>query len=311
VKLGRPLTLIAAGAALVLGVTACGGGSGSGSSPLGGGSSAAPAASDTIRIGSADFTESQILANIYTQALQAKGVKVELSPPIGSREVYFPALTDGSIDLIPDYTGTLLQYIDKNATATDADSVYAALQKAVPAPLTVLDKAAAEDKDAVVVTSAFAQQNNVKSIADLAPIANTMTFGGPSEFQTRPDGIPGLQKTYGLTFKGYTALDTGGPITVKGLADNTVQAADLFTTDPSIEENNFVVLDDPKNNFAAQNVVPLINASKATDQVKQVLDAVQAKLTTDGLVELNKTANAPDKPNLDVVAKNWLAANGL
>jgi osmoprotectant transport system substrate-binding protein len=313
VKLGRPLTLLAAGAALVLGVTACGGGSGgSGSgSPLGGGASQAPAASDTIRIGSADFVESQILANIYAQALQAKGVKVDLSPPIGSREVYFPALTDGSIDLIPDYSGTLLQYIDKTATPTAADEVYAALQKAVPAPLTVLDKAAAEDKDAVVVTQAFAQQNNVKTIADLAPIAGTMTFGGPSEFQTRPDGIPGLEKTYGLKFKGYTSLDTGGPVTVKGLTDNTVQAADLFTTDPSIEQNNFVALEDPKNNFAAQNVVPLINASKATDQVKQILNGVQAKLTTEGLIELNRQANAPDKPNLDTLAKTWLSQNGL
>ncbi|GAA1875456.1 ABC transporter substrate-binding protein [Pseudonocardia ailaonensis] len=309
-NLRRSLTYVAAGAALVMGLAACGGGGGS--SPLGsGGASQAPAATDTIRIGSADFTESQLLAQIYGQALQAKGVKVDITAPIGSREVYFPALTDGSIDLIPDYTGTLLQYIKKDATQTAADDVYTALKAAVPAPLTVLDKAAAEDKDAVVVTSDFATKNNLKSIADLAPIANTMVFGGPSEFQTRPDGIPGIQKTYGVTFKSYSALDTGGPVTVKGLKDNTVQAADLFTTDPSIEDNKFVVLADPKNNFAAQNVVPLINAKKATDQVKQILNAVQAKLTTEGLVTLNRTANAPDKPNLDTVAKNWLSQNGL
>jgi len=238
-------------------------------------------------------------------------VKVDITAPIGSREVYFPALTDGSIDLIPDYTGTLLQYIKKDATQTASDEVYTALKAAVPAPLTVLDKAAAEDKDAVVVTGEYATANNLKSIADLAPLAGSITFGGPSEFQTRPDGIPGLQKTYGLTFKSYSALDTGGPVTVKGLKDNTVQAADLFTTDPSIEDNKFVVLEDPKNNFAAQNVVPLINSSKATDQVKQILNAVQAKLTTEGLVQLNRTANAPDKPNLDTVAKAWLSQNGL
>jgi len=310
VNLRRSLTFVAAGAALVLGLTACGGSSGGGS-PLGGGSSQAPAANDTIRIGSADFVESQIIAQIYGQALQAKGVKVEITPPVGSREVYFPALTDGSIDLIPDYTGTLLQYINKQATETDSEAVYAALQKTVPAPLTVLNKAAAEDKDAVVVTSGFAQQHNLKSIADLAPIAGTMAFGGPSEFQTRPDGIPGIEKTYGVKFKSFSALDTGGPVTVKGLNDNTVQAADLFTTDPSIEANRFVVLEDPKNNFAAQNVVPLINSAKATDQVKQILNAVQAKLTTEGLVELNRTANGADKPNLDTVAKSWLAQNGL
>jgi osmoprotectant transport system substrate-binding protein len=306
VNLRRPLTLVAAGAALVLGLTACGGGG----NPVGG-SSQAPAAGDTIRIGSADFTESQLLAQIYAQALQAKGVQVEVTPPIGSREVYYPALTDGSIDMVPEYTGTLLQYIKKDATETAPDAVYTALQAAVPAPLTVLDKAAAEDKDAVVVTQAYAQQNNLKSIADLAPLASGITFGGPSEFQTRPDGIPGLKETYGIEFKGYTALDAGGPITVKALSDGQVQAADLFTTDPSIEANNFVVLEDPKSNFAAQNVVPLINSAKATDQVKQILNAVQAKLTTEGLLELNATANAPDKPNLDTVAKNWLTQQGL
>ncbi|GAA4549336.1 ABC transporter substrate-binding protein [Pseudonocardia xishanensis] len=305
--LRRSLSLVAAGAAAVLGLTACGGGG----NPVGGGASQAPAAGDTIRIGSADFTESQLLAQIYGQALQAKGVQVEITPPIGSREVYYPALTDGSIDMVPEYTGTLLQYIKKDAAETEPDAVYTALQTAVPAPLTVLDKAAAEDKDAVVVTQAFAQQNNLKSIADLAPLAGTVTFGGPSEFQTRPDGIPGLQKTYGVTFKGYTALDAGGPVTVKALADGQVQAADLFTTDPAIEANGFVVLEDPKSNFAAQNVVPLINSAKASDQVKQILNAVQAKLTTEGLLELNTTANGADKPNLDQVAKDWLAKNGV
>ena len=305
--LRRSLSLVAAGAAVVLGLTACGGGG----NPVAGGSSQAPAAGDTIRIGSADFTESQLLAQIYGQALQAKGVQVEITPPIGSREVYYPALTDGSIDMVPEYTGTLLQYIKKDATETEPDAVYTALQAAVPAPLTVLDKAAAEDKDAVVVTQAYAQQNNLKTIADLAPLGGSITFGGPSEFQTRPDGIPGLEKTYGLKFQAYTALDAGGPVTVKALADGQVQAADLFTTDPAIEANDFVVLEDPQSNFAAQNVVPLINSAKASDQVKQTLNAVQAKLTTEGLLQLNTTANAPDKPNLDQVAKDWLAANGL
>ncbi|MFR9806710.1 ABC transporter substrate-binding protein [Pseudonocardia sp. RS010] len=308
-KLARPLTLVAAGAALILGLAACGGGGSN--DPLGSGGTQAPAAPDVVRIGSADFPENQVLAEIYAQTLESKGVKVERNFNIGSREVYFPALTDGSIDLIPDYTGVLLQYIDKNATETESDPVYAALQQAVPAPLTVLDKAAAENKDAVVVTGRFAQENNLKEIGDLAPIAGEMVFGGPSEFQTRPDGIPGLEETYGLTFKEFRALDTGGPLTVAALNDGTVQAADLFTTDPAIEDNGFVALADPKNNFAAQNVVPLINASKATDTVKQALDAVQATLTTEDLVELNRTLAGPDKPDVGTVAKNWLAQQGL
>jgi osmoprotectant transport system substrate-binding protein len=300
-----------AGAVLLgaLTLVACGGGGGGplDNGPAGG----APAPGDTIKIGSANFTESQLVAAIYAQALQAKGVKVDVTPPIGSRETYIPALKDGSIDLIPEYTGTLLQYLDKSAPQTAAADVYAALQKAVPAPLTVLDKSAAEDKDSVAVPKAIAQQYNATSIADLAPHCGDLVFGGPPEFQTRPDGIPGIQKTYNCAFKSYSPLDAGGPLTQRALKDNQVQAADVFTTDPSIEDNNLVALADPKNNFAAQNVVPLINSAKATDQVKQVLNAISAKLTTQNLIDLNRKLNAPDKPDPSTVAKEWLSANGL
>lgn len=269
------------------------------------------AASDTVVIGSANFTESQIIANIYAQALQAKGVKVDLKPPIGSRETYFPAIKEGSIDLIPEYTGTLLQYVDKAAPQTAPDDVYTALQKALPDNLTVLDRSTAEDKDAVVVTQETATRYNATSIEDLAPNCGQIVFGGPPEFQTRPDGIPGLQKTYSCTFKEYQSLDAGGPLTVAALKKGDIQAADIFTTDASIPADNFVVLTDPKSNFAAQNVVPLINKTKANDTVTQVLNAVSAKLTTEGLTKLNAEASADSKPSLETVAKNWLNANGL
>jgi len=303
-------TLIALTAtAATLGLAACGGG-GSGGPLDNGPSGGAPAPSDTIKIGSANFSESTLLATIYAEALQAKGVKIDQTPPLGSRETYIPALKDGSIDLIPEYTGTLLQYLNPQATQSSADEVYAALRKTVPAPLTVLDKSAAEDKDAVVVTKALADKYNAKTIADLAPHCGELVVGGPSEFATRPDGTPGIQKTYSCAFKSYLSLDTG-PVTVKALVDNTIQAADIFTTNPAIEENNLVALEDPKNNFAAQNVVPLINSAKATDQVKQILNAISAKLTTPELVELNRQLNAPDKPDSATVAKGWLTKNGL
>ncbi len=98
---------------------------------------------------------------------------------------------------------------------------------------------------------------------------------------------------------------------MKALTDGTIQAADLFTTDATITQNGWVILEDPKNNFAAQNVVPLINKAKASDTVKQVLNAVSAKLTTENLTELNAKAGAADKPNPETVAKEWLTANGL
>jgi osmoprotectant transport system substrate-binding protein len=306
-------TLIARVAAVAaisaLALTACGGGGGG--DPLSSGSTGSAAPTDTIKIGSANFTESQIIAAIYGQALQAKGVKVETTPPIGSREAYYPALQDGSIDLIPEYTGTLLQHIKKDATETEPDAVYTALQSALPPTLTVLQKSAAEDRDAVVVTRASATQYNLKTMDDLAPACGQMVFGGPPEFQTRPDGIPGIQKTYGCTFKSYLPLDAGGPLTVAGLKDGNVAAADIFSTDASIKTNDFVVLDDPKSNFAAQNVVPLITKAKATPQVTEVLDAISAKLTTQGLTDLNAEAASDTKPSAETVAKNWLTANGL
>jgi len=307
-------SLIARSAAMLAGfalaLTACGGGSdplSSGSGQTSGG--AAPA--DTIVVGSANFTESQILAEIYAQALAAKGVSVEKRLNIGSREAYIPGLQDGSIDLIPEYSGVLLQYFDKTADETEPDAVYTALQAALPDNLIVLDKSAAEDKDAVVVTRDTATKLNVKSIADLAPQCPNLVFGGAPEFQTRPDGIPGIQATYNCAFKEFRSLDAGGPLTVAALKNGDVQAANLFTTQSTIAANDFVVLEDPKNNFAAQNVLPLINKAKATDNVKTTLNAISAKLTTDGLTKLNAEADGDAKPSPETVAKNWLSQNGL
>jgi osmoprotectant transport system substrate-binding protein len=137
-----------------------------------------------------------------------------------------------------------------------------------------------------------------------------VTFGGPPEIQQRPDGIPGFKETYGCTFKGFSALEPGA-ITLKALLDGTVQAADIFTTDSAIEANNLVVLDDPKNNFAAQNVVPLINKDKVDDTVTKALNAVSAKLDTKALLQLNAALNAPDKPEYADVAKDWLDKAGI
>jgi osmoprotectant transport system substrate-binding protein len=300
----------AALAGLALALTACGGGG----DPLSSGSgqtSGAAAPNDTVVVGSANFVESQILAEIYAQALSAKGVTVEKRLNIGSREAYIPGLQDGSIDLIPEYTGVLLQYFDKAADETEPDAVYTALQAALPSNLIVLDKSAAEDKDAIVVTRETATQLNVKSIADLAPQCTNLTFGGPPEFQTRPDGIPGIQKTYNCSFKEFRSLDAGGPLTVAALKNGDVQAADLFTTDASIETNDFVVLDDPSNNFAAQNILPLINKAKASDAVKSTLNEIATKLTTQNLTALNAEAAGEAKPSPETVAKNWLSQNGL
>jgi osmoprotectant transport system substrate-binding protein len=141
-------------------------------------------------------------------------------------------------------------------------------------------------------------------------IASKLILGGPAEFATRPDGVPGLQKNYGVEFSGFQVTDTGGPVTVTALKNGKIDAADLFTTDPSIAANNFVILTDPKSNFSAQNIVPLINKSKVTDGIKTILNGISAKLTTSQLsAMLTKVQN--DKQDPVAVAKQWLSDQGL
>lgn len=307
-KTVRGLTAIAASAALLV-LAACG----SSSNPTSSGSSGAggsQAPTDTIVVGSANFQENVVLADIYAEALKAKGVKVSTKLNIGSRETYIPALKDGSIDLIPEYSGVLLAYFDKTSTAVSSADVLAALQKAVPAPLTVLDQSQAEDKDAIVVTKATADKYHLTSIADLASVANKLTLGAPPEFQTRPDGIPGLKQLYNVTFKTFRKLDAGGPLTENSLKNGQIDAGDIFTTDPLIDQNGWVVLADPKNLYTAQNVLPLINSKKASDTVKSVLNAISAKLTTQDLVALNEKVQI-NKQDPDAVAKDWLSSAGL
>ena len=182
------IALALAASAAMLAVASCG----SSSDPLASGGSTSAGGAGTIVVGSANFPENVLLAEIYAGALSAKGITVKKTLNIGSREIYIPALKEGSIDLIPEYTGVLAQYFNKNVTATDADGVYAELKSALPATLTVLDKSAAEDKDAVVVTKATADKYNLKTIADLQSIAKDLTLGGPPEWKTRPTGVPGL-----------------------------------------------------------------------------------------------------------------------
>ncbi len=305
-----PKIALATGAVAALLVVA-GCGSDSGGDPLStGGGPATTGGGGGLTVGSADFPESTLLAEIYAGALQAKGVQVEKRLNIGAREAYIPALQDGSIDLIPEYTGVLTQYFNKDAKATDSEGVYAELKSSLPSTLTVLDKSAAEDKDAVVMTKAKADELGVKSIADLAGKAQNLTLGGPPEWKTRPTGVPGLKKVYGLEFKSFRPLDAGGPLSVQALKNGQVDAANLFTTDPNIASNNFVVLEDPKSLFAAQNVVPLITKAKSNPSIEGALNAVSAKLDTETLAALLSQV-VTDKKDAAAVAKEFLTQNGL
>ncbi|HNP16141.1 MAG TPA: ABC transporter substrate-binding protein, partial [Terrimesophilobacter sp.] len=264
-------------------------------------------------VGSQGFAESDILAQLYGQMLAANGYTVKYSPSIGSRETFIPALQDGSIDLIPDYAGNLLYGADPKATATSTADVMAALPAVLkPLGLAISSAAQAQDADALVVTKEFADANNLVTIADLAPIASTITIGANTEFESRSYGRAGLESVYGVKGWKFKAIDDyGGPGTLSDLLKNNIQVADIYTTTPSIKANNLVVLQDPKHLIAAQNIVPLFNEKSYSVAVANIVDRVSNVLTTEELMSLNEIAAGDSKPSPEKVAKDWLTKMGL
>ncbi|MFI2606695.1 ABC transporter substrate-binding protein [Kitasatospora sp. NPDC018619] len=304
----RRAAALGALAALALGATACGS---SGGDPLGGGPSAsAPAggsggSGSTVVVGSANFPENVLLGSIYSQALKGKGVKVQEKFNIGSREVLYGQLQSGNLTVLPEYNGSLLAYLDPKSTEVTTQDVNAALAKALPAPLGLLDSSPAEDKDSLSVTQETADKDNLKSIADLAAKAGEFTIGGPPEFKSRREQQ--LKDVYGLTFKEWKPT---GDATANALKDGSVQVGNVFTTDPKIAQYKLVPLADPKNIFGAQNVTPLVYKAGVDATATAALNAVSAKLDTAGLMALMKRVSV-DKEDPSAVAKDWLKSSGI
>ena len=288
---------VAVGAALALSGCASG-------DPLDTGS-AAPSDSTTITVGSQAYYSNEIIAEIYSQALEDAGFKVQRQFNIGQRDAYLPSLENGDVDLFPEYTGNLLQFYDAKTTATTPDDVYAALAGALPDSLTVLDQASATDQDSYNVTAKFAADNKLKSLADLANVTTPLTLGGNAELEERPYGPAGLLATYGATV-GFSAT---GDTTVQDLVAGTVNIANVYSADPRIQTEKLVTLDDPKGLFLASNVVPLVNADIA-DSIADVINAVQAKLTPEALVAMNVESTVDQQSPADIATK-WLTDNDL
>jgi osmoprotectant transport system substrate-binding protein len=278
----------------------------SAANPLSGGS-----ASGSVVVGSANFPESELLAEVYAIALQDKGVKATTKLNIGDREVYYPQVVKGAITIFPEYNGALLSgEVDPTSTAKTTTAVDAALTAKLPSSLEILNPAPAQDSDAMTVTAATAAKYHLKSIADLKPYASTWVLGAPSEFTTRPDGIAGLKANYGLTFKSFDPLDESGPLTLAALTGGKVQVADVFTTTPQIITDHLVSLADPKANFAAQNVIPLVYKADATSTITSTLNTVSAGLTTPALLQMDN-AVITDKQNYSTVATAFLKTIGI
>jgi osmoprotectant transport system substrate-binding protein len=293
------LGAVVVGAALALSGCASGDPLDSGSSNPGDG------ASDTIVIGSQAYYSNEIIAEIYAQALENAGFTVERNFNIGQRDAYIPAIENGSIDLFPEYTGNLLQFYAPDTTATTPDDVYAELKDALPDGLTVLDQSPATDQDSYNVTKAFADQYGLTSIADLASVDVPVVLGGAPELEQRPYGPSGLKDLYGVTVQFQATGDT----TVEDLVAGTINLADVYSADPRIQTDDLVTLDDPEGLFLASNVVPLVNVDIA-DEIADVINAVSAKLTPEGLVGLNVRSTV-DQVSPDKIATEWLNGQGL
>ena len=279
------------------------------SNPLATGGSS-PAAGGTLIVGSQDYYSNEIVAEIYSQALESGGYTVDRQFNIGQREVYLPEIEAGKIDVFPEYIGSLLQALDKTAVGGTAGATFTELQAALPSGLSVLDKADAADQNSWTVTKAFADKYKLTDIASLKNVTEPIVVGGNSELETRPYGPTALKQKYGITTAGFKAVeDGGGPLTVKALVDGEIQLANIYTANPNIKSNNLVALADPDGLFFPDNLAPVVS-KKVDTKAASILNKVDAKLSQSDLVSLN-AESVNDKKSAAVIAKAWLAKVGI
>ena len=285
-----------------------------------------PTSSPTITIGSTNFPEQVIVANLYSDVLQHAGFKTNLRTDLGTRTAVEPALAHGSLDLYPDYAGSLLVFLEPKDTAqatqlsTDLPALKAAL---APQGATVLTPAPATDVNVFAVTKAIATKYHLTTLSSLAPVASKFAFGAPPECPTYAYCLLGLEKVYGIHFKSFVSTDEAGPITVAYLKNGKVDVAEFFSSDGAIAEsrlpalvvsgsaeNGFVELTDNKHLQPADHLIPVVRTSVDTAAVSSALNALDAKLTETALANLDTDVSVDhDAPN--TVAAQWLKSQGL
>ncbi|MGW0371485.1 ABC transporter substrate-binding protein [Streptomyces coeruleorubidus] len=263
-----------------------------------------------VTIGTANFTENQVLGYLYAAVLTAAGVKTNVRPNLGTREILIPAIKGGDIDLLPEYQGALLHYLDPKATETEEGEMQNALAVALPAGLQVLPYGMAEDSDAFVVTRETAKKYGLTSLADLKKQNGRLVIGAAPEVKKRQVGVVGLKDVYGVEFKEFKSLDSSGPLVKGALKKGDVDVANLFTTDTDTQANDWVVLTDPENLIPGQHVVPLIADRKADSTVRKALARLGNVLTTAQLTELNRQVDK-DKKDPEDVANAYAKQHGL
>jgi osmoprotectant transport system substrate-binding protein len=287
----RRLARLALGAAILVGIAGCGADFGE-VTPNG----------ISLTIGSQTGFDNQVVAQVYGQALEAKGYTVDYNTGIGSRKKYLVSLQDGVVDIVPEYAGLLLDSVTPGADDTSLDTIMTALPIGLdPLGLSVLDASTATKSRVFVVTRQFADAHSIVSIRDLEPVASAITIGSSENFESSSYGRRPLEFVYGLsdwTFR--SAVDE--PTVVEDLLANTIQVADLSTTDTAISEHDLVELKDPADVITAQNLVPVVNTSVVTDDLTSIMNAVTAQLKTQDLAEFSMV----DDELASTVAHDWL-----
>ncbi|MFG2474318.1 ABC transporter substrate-binding protein [Streptomyces fagopyri] len=297
-------------AASVPALAACGGGITSLDNSGGGSGGGSGSSAGGLTIGTANFTENQILGYLYAGVLSAAGIRTKVRPNLGSREIVVPALEGGDIDLLPEYQGSLLLYLDEKATDTEAGAMQNTLTTVLPAGLEVLPYAAAEDRDSFAVTRETADKYGLKSLADLRKANGKLVLGAAAEMKKRVVGAVGLKDRYGVEFKEFKSLDSSGPLVKGALKKGDIDVANVFTTDVDVIENGWVVLTDPLNLIPSQHIVPLIASRKADAKVRKALASLGNVLTSEELTRLNRLVDK-EKKDPDEVADAWLKTKKL
>ena len=302
----RGLALGAMVVSIVLFAAACG----SDKSKGGGATNTTAGVNKNIVVGQKDFPAAQLISQLYGQALAAKGFKVSFKDT-GPTEATFAALKKGDINLYGEYQGTLLTFL-KGTPSGDAAAVNAALKtKAEAESVIASDPSTAVDVNGFYVTKATQQKYNLTTISDLKPIAGQLVFGGTPECLTRPLCLGTTeQQLYGLQFKEVKKLDVGGPITVKALKDGDIQVGLLFTGS-SVIDPDFVMLQDDKHLQPADNAIAVWRSSIDSTELQDVINAVNAKLTTEEYNKLNGEITGDQKLDPKDAASQWLTDQGL
>lgn len=265
---------------------------------------------NAVRVASYDFTENQVLAEVYALALRRAGVPVSIQHGVGTREVVEPALEQGVVDVVVDYLGTALDFVQPQGSSAgrSPDDLHGALAAAMkPRGVSVLHPSSAEDQNGFAVSHAFATAHGVTRLSELAPLAEGLTLGAPPECPTRPLCLPGLRSVYGLDFGKVDAMPSRAA-TVEALLAGQIDVGLLETTDARLATTPVTLLADDRGLQPHENVVPLVRSAalgRWGDRMATALDAVSARLTTAALVGLNHAVEIDGLTPARAAAQWW------